>query len=448
MRSWEILNFAYKTAIDRRSIADNQSNDRLSAIEWLIERSIKRSINRSIADNQLIIRSNKWSIDRSINYQRSNDWSIVWSNDRSIIQSLIIDHSIDYQRSNDWSIVWSTVWSNGRSANDRPFTVIEWSIEWRNDQSIDLIDQSINCCHHCWIVSVVVGSSCSGCFLLWLWSFLVAVVSGQCRQMMRDRTDDIDDQDNNNDNDAPHHHHGVHVVVSSWPLSSAAADDDDNDDDAPDSVGIYLHHHCYRGDDEEATRVLRRCVLQRGGATINLGDGIVAWHQWSFPQLRRGCCGCCFFVVVVGCRDCVVISRSCIVVVAIVVSCYCGWLSRLVVVSHGCVIVSCFAWSFPAVASWLLWWLCLAVVVGCRGWCCIIVSHGCIIVVAVVASCDCGWLSWLPPLSWMLLWLLHSLLFVVMVDDSCCCSCFRVFGGCFPCPCLCSVLFGKLFLLL
>jgi len=63
-----------------------------------------------------------------------------------------------------------------------------------------------------------------------------------------------------------------------------------------------------------------------------------------------------------------VISRSCVVVVAIVVSCHCGWLLRLVVVSHGCVIVSRFAWLFPAIASWLLQWLCLAVVVGCHGW--------------------------------------------------------------------------------
>jgi len=108
---------------------------------------------------------------------------------------------------------------------------------------------------------------------------------------------------------------------------------------------------------------------------------------------------------------CVVVSLGC-VVIAVVVSSRCGWLLQLVVIPHGCIIV----------------------------------YHGRIMVVAIVASCHCGRLLWLPPLSWLLLWLL-GLVLVVAVDDCCSCSsfcpCFPLFHGCFPHPCLC-VQFGSL----
>jgi len=86
--------------------------------------------------------------------------------------------------------------------------------------------------------------------------------------------------------------------------------------------------------------------------TINLCDGIVACHQWSFPRLRRGCCGRFYFVVEVGCRGCVVVFCSRVVVVAVVL-----WWLRLrrgccgcAVVSRSCVVVVAGALSFPAIA--------------------------------------------------------------------------------------------------
>jgi len=144
--------------------------------------------------------------------------------------------------------------------------------------------------------------------------------------------------------------------------------------------------------------------------------------------LCRGCCGQCL-VVVVGCCGCIgfVISCSCVVIVAVVASHSCGWFSHLCCHFH---LVAC---------GWLLQLFIIP-----HG--CIIVYHGCIMVVAIVASCHCGWLLQLPPLSWLLLWLL-GLVLVVAVDDCCCCSCFcpyfPLFHGCFPHPCSC-VQFGSL----
>jgi len=234
------------------------------------------------------------------------------------------------------------------------------------------------------LAAPVVSHHGHGCFLLR--SFPVIIGSG-CRAVgwktMRNRNDDMDNKDNDNDNKRRHTmmlrsiimaSRGVHVVASPSSLSSAAADDDDN---APDSVGIYCHHHCSHGNNNEATRVLRRCASKgRGEATINLGDGIVACHQWSFPRLHCGCCSHCFFVVVVGCRGCVILSRgfcSCIVVV-VVGCCSCA------VFSHSCVMVVAVALLLPAVVSlfpvvgmWLLQSLWLL-----RSLC--------------LVSCGCGWL--------------------------------------------------------
>jgi len=200
-------------------------------------------------------------------------------------------------------------------------------------------------------------------------------ISSSCRAVgwktTRNRNDDMDNKDNDNDNKSRRTmmlrsiivaSRGMHVVASSSSLSSAADDDDDN---APNSVGIYCHHHCSCSDNDNATRVLRRCALKgRGEATINLGDGIV----WSFPRLHCGCCGHCFFVVVVGCQGCVVLSRGCCSCIVVVVVGCCGY----AVFSHGCVVVVAVALLLPAVASslpavgmWLLQSLCLVVVVGC-----------------------------------------------------------------------------------
>jgi len=49
--------------------------------------------------------------------------------------------------------------------------------------------------------------------------------------------------------------------------------------------------------------------------------------------------------IMVGCHvcfvshSCVVVSRGCVMVIAIIVSCSCGWLLQLVVISHGCIII-------------------------------------------------------------------------------------------------------------
>jgi len=211
---------------------------------------------------------------------------------------------------------------------------------------------------------------------------------------------------------------GIHVASFLSSLSSTAAPDDD-DDDAPDSVGIYCCHHCYCGNNHKATRVLRRCALR--GATINLGNGIVACHQWLFPQLHCGCCGCCFLVVVVGCHGCIIISRCCVVishgciVIVVVGCCSCN------VVSHGCIMAVAVALlfpaaasSFPVVATWLLQSLCLPIVVGCciciASCSCVIISCSCVVVIAllchaVVVGCHCLWLfpmvaSLFPALGW------------------------------------------------
>jgi len=120
-----------------------------------------------------------------------------------------------------------------------------------------------------------------------------------------------------------------------------------------------------------------------------------------FLWLRRDCCSCCISQLWLVFPF--VLSFPLVV---------CGWLLQLFVIPHGCVIV----------------------------------YHGCIMVVAIVASHHCGWLLQLPPLSWLLLWLL-VLVLVVVVDDCCCCSCFcpyfPLFHGCFPHPCSC-VQFGSL----
>jgi len=108
--------------------------------------------------------------------------------------------------------------------------------------------------------------------------------------------------------------------------------------------------------------------------TINLCDGIVACHQWSFPRLRRGCCGRFYFVVEVGCRGCAAVFCGCVVVVAVA-----SWLLRLrrgccgcAVVSRSCVVVVAVALSFPVVA---------------------LLFNACVMVVAVDVSCCCAWLS-------------------------------------------------------
>jgi len=88
-----------------------------------------------------------------------------------------------------------------------------------------------------------------------------------------------------------------------------------------------------------------------------------------------------------------------------------------------------------------LWWLCLAVVVGCRGWW----------LFPAVASSFSTVVSWLLQLFPLVVVVGYCgctivmdafvavvlVLLVVVVDDSCCCSCFQWFHGCFPCPCLC-----------
>jgi len=223
------------------------------------------------------------------------------------------------------------------------------------------------------VLAALVVSHCGhGRFLLQ--SFPVIIGSG-CRAVgwktTRNRNDNMDNKDNDNDNKSRHTmmlhsiivaSRGMHVVASSSSLSSAAADDDDN---APNSVGIYCHHHCSRGDNDEATRVLRRCASKgRGEATINLGDGIV----WSFPRLHCGCCGHCFFVVVVGCQGCVVLSRgccSCIVVVVVMLSFPMAalWLLRLRCcfpqLRHRCLQLEC------GCCSCCVLWLWLVVAVDC-----------------------------------------------------------------------------------
>jgi len=99
----------------------------------------------------------------------------------------------------------------------------------------------------------------------------------------------------------------------------------------------------------------------------------------------------------------------------------CGWLLQMVVIPHGCIIIT-------------------------HGYIVVIVVVVVIVVIAVIASCSCGWLNQLPPLSWLLMWL-FCLVLVVAVNDSCYCSCFwplcpcfPLFHGCFPCSCLCSSL--------
>ncbi len=208
--------------------------------------------------------------------------------------------------------------------------------------------------------------------------------------------------------------------------------------------------------------------------------------------------------VMVGCRICIVVSHGCAVIscgcVMVMVSCV---LQLWLVVAAGrhflqlhcrlpwlwllrslhfcgcgwcCHIVS----SFPAVESWLLWWLCLAVMVACCGsiglrcgflWlhhgccgCCLAVVVGCCgcigfviscswaVIVAVVAPCDCGWFfhlcchfpwlhvvgccGWSPfPMAASLFtmaasWLLPLLHLAVVVG---CCGCHHC-RGCF-CGC-------------
>jgi len=107
------------------------------------------------------------------------------------------------------------------------------------------------------------------------------------------------------------------------------------------------------------------------------------------------------------------------VVVAVIMSCSCGWLWQLVFISRSFIIISVFAWSFPMVASWLLQLLCLVIMVGCHvcfvSRSCVVISRGCIMVIAIIVSLIgcCGWLSfpmiassfwllWLQPMSWML----------------------------------------------
>ncbi len=132
--------------------------------------------------------------------------------------------------------------------------------------------------------------------------------------------------------------HTCCFALSSSSLSAATAADDDD----ADSVIIHHCHHCYCNDNK-AARVLKRCASKEGGTTINLCDGIVACHQWSFPQLHHGCCGHFYFVVVVGCQGCIVLFCSCVMVVAVAL-----WLLQLCCsfpqLRHGCcgcTVVSC-----------------------------------------------------------------------------------------------------------
>jgi len=151
-------------------------------------------------------------------------------------------------------------------------------------------------------------------------------------------------------------------------------------------------NHCYCDNDDKAARVLRRCVSKGGQQST--------WVMASLHAINGH-------------------FSSCVVVVAVVAFCGCGWLSSCVVISHGCVgilrdcvmvivigccgcnvvsrgcnVVDAVVLSFPAVASsfpvvmtWLLQSLCLAVVVGCRvciiSCSCVIVSCGCVMVVVV-----------------------------------------------------------------
>ena len=165
---------------------------------------------------------------------------------------------------------------------------------------------------------------------------------------MGNRNDDIDDKDNDNDDKsrcAAMLHiiivvsRGIHVVASLWSLSSAAAAAADDDDDAPDSVGIYHHHHCYCSDNNEATRVLRRCASR--------GEQQSTWAM-ALPHAINGRFHGCIVVVVV-------VAFLWLWLVVEVASSFPAVVSSFPVVASSLLwLVVAAALTFPMVALWLL----------------------------------------------------------------------------------------------